>query len=240
MATWIGSPNYNTGRVKIDRIVIHWMVGTLSSTDNVFQLVGGVSAHYGIEGTKVHQYVQESHTAFHAGDGNMNLRSIGIEHSAAPGRDATPTTLETSAKLIADICKRYQIPCDRAHILKHSEVSGTQCPGTIPIDSLVKRANEILKGDDMADETDINEIFRLYLQKAPSSTQLDWAGKKTRAEVRKIAKTSATFKALIQDAKEGTLKPERHMPVELRNAYKAPVAQPTNVTVLNPGTYEVK
>lgn len=147
----VKSPNYTTGRqgVNIDRIYIHWMVGTLASTDAVFQNTSiGTSAHYGIENGNVHQYVAEQNTAYHAGTWSENLRSIGIEHSAAPGRDATPQTLETSAQLIADICRRRGIPCDRAHIRKHSENIATQCPGTIPIDWLVARASQILNGGD--------------------------------------------------------------------------------------------
>lgn len=147
--TWIGSPNFSNGRegTKIDRIIIHWMVGTLSSTDSVFQNTDrNTSAHFGVEDGNVHQYVQEPDTAYHAGNWGMNLRSIGIEHSAAPGRDASPATLETSANLIADLCRRNGIPCDRGHILKHSEVVATSCPGTIPIDALIARANEILGG----------------------------------------------------------------------------------------------
>jgi N-acetyl-anhydromuramyl-L-alanine amidase AmpD len=127
------------------------MVGTLSSTDSTFQKPGGVSAHYGIEDGNVHQYVRDQDTAYHAGNWAMNLRSIGIEHSADPNRPASASTLETSAQLIAAKCKEFNIPCDRSHIIKHSEVVATQCPGTIPIDQLVKRANEIIGGSEVTD-----------------------------------------------------------------------------------------
>lgn len=149
--SWIGSPNYTQGRqgTKIDRVYVHWMVGTLASTDSVFQNKAvGTSAHYGIENGNIHQYVGEENTAYHAGTWTENLRSVGIEHSAAPGRDATQATLETSARLIAEICKRHGIPIDRAHIRKHSENIATQCPGTIPIDWLVARAKQINVGGD--------------------------------------------------------------------------------------------
>lgn len=161
--TWIGTPNYWEGRQgkRIDRIVIHWMVGTLASTDTVFsQNNSQVSAHYGIEEASIHQYVKESNTAWHSGDGNMNLRSIGIEHSATPSRPASTKTIETSAQLVADICKRYSIPCDRSHIIKHSEVSPTQCPGTIPVDTIISKAANILKGGDVSEvDRDIARIL---------------------------------------------------------------------------------
>ena len=58
---FIGSPNYTQGREsKIDRIVIHWMVGTLAATDAVFQNTqSNTSAHYGIENYTTHQYVND-------------------------------------------------------------------------------------------------------------------------------------------------------------------------------------
>lgn len=146
---WIGSPNYATGRqgYPIDRIVLHWMDGELASTDVTFQdTTRQTSAHYGIEDGVIHQYVHEGDTAYHARDWDMNLRSIGIEHSADPNRPASDATLNTSAALIADICKRYSIPCDRDHIRRHSEVIATQCPGTLPVDDLVNRANAIIQG----------------------------------------------------------------------------------------------
>jgi N-acetyl-anhydromuramyl-L-alanine amidase AmpD len=146
---FIGSPNYMPGRqgTKIDRIVIHWANGTLQATDQTFQDVKRqTSAHYGVEDGVIHRYVEEEDTAYHSGDWPMNLRSIGIEHSAQPGREASETTYQTSAQLIRDICDRYSIPMDRAHIIKHSEVTPTQCPGTVDIDRLIALAKE---GKDM-------------------------------------------------------------------------------------------
>jgi len=173
---WIGSPNHWNGRqlTKIDRIVIHWMDGTLAATDQVFQDTSRqTSAHYGIENTTIHQYVKESDAAWHSGDGNMNLRSIGIEHSATPERQATASTIETSSKLVADICKRYSIPCDRKHVIKHSEVPyATECPGTIPIDQIVIKANSILKGGNMTsqEQHDVGTaVYRATLHREPES-----------------------------------------------------------------------
>jgi hypothetical protein len=154
---WIGSPNYTQGRAgkSVDRIVIHWMVGTLAGTDIVFQnTTRGTSAHYGIEDSNIHQYVAKTDTAFHAGVLSMNQRSIGIEHSATPTRPATQMTVDVSAQLVADLCREYNIPCDRTHIIKHSEVPyATQCSGTIPIDEIVNKANKII-GDSMAEIID--------------------------------------------------------------------------------------
>lgn len=138
---WTPSPNYDINRKPIDRIVIHWMNGTLLGTDAVFKKPNGTSAHYGIENNLIHQYVKEGHVAYHAGNYEMNQRSIGIEHSADPNREASEQTYQTSAALISEICARYSIPIDREHIIKHSEVPrATQCPGTINIDRLIELA----------------------------------------------------------------------------------------------------
>lgn len=143
------SPNYTVGRggKNIDRIVIHWIVGNLASADAVFsRSASQVSAHYGIENNTVHQYVNNADTAWHAGDYSMNQRSIGIEHSADPSRPPSAQTNETSAQLVASLCKQYGIPCNRTRILKHSEIVPTQCCGSVPIDAIVARAAQILGG----------------------------------------------------------------------------------------------
>lgn len=144
---WIGSPNFDKNSKPKTKIVLHWMAGTLAGTDKVFQdTKRGTSAHYGIEDREVHQYVNTDHVAYHAGVYKVNQESIGIEHSAAPGRDATPLTIETSINLIVDLCRKYNIPADRQHIIKHSEIKATQCPGTIPIDYIVEQVALKLKG----------------------------------------------------------------------------------------------
>jgi N-acetyl-anhydromuramyl-L-alanine amidase AmpD len=146
------SPNQDNNRVKIDRVVVHWIVGNLASADAVFAKVDSTSAHYGIEDNTIHQYVAENRVAYHAGNYPMNQRSIGIEHSAAPDRPASEATYQTSGKLIAEIAKRHNIPLDRTHIIGHKEVKATQCPGTIDIDKLIK----IAKGG-----VDMNELDKL-------------------------------------------------------------------------------
>lgn len=138
---WIGSPNFDTNRKPIDRIVIHWFgVGKQAAADAQFQKTGGTSAHYSIEDNSIHQYVKEENVAYHAGVYAMNQRSIGIEHSAEPTRPASEDTYKNSGLLVAQLCKKYNIPLDRTHILKHSEVKATQCPGTMDLDKIINLA----------------------------------------------------------------------------------------------------
>jgi len=133
MTTFLASPYHTAGRqgAKITDIVLHWMDGTLAATDAEFTHGSRrVSAHYGIEDTTVHQYVADADTAWHAGDWIENTRSIGIEHSAQPGRDASPATIATSVALIVGLCRQYGI--DPGHIYPHKKFFATACPGTLP------------------------------------------------------------------------------------------------------------
>jgi len=109
-------------------VVIHTMVGTIASADGRFKSPAAqVSAHYGVglDG-RVVQWVDEADTAFHAGNWEMNLNSVGIEHEDngdynGPRSDAL---YQSSSSLVADICGRYGIPIDRAYVMRHNEVAG--------------------------------------------------------------------------------------------------------------------
>src|SRR6185295_3079618 len=101
--TWIGcaSANFRSGRGGDGRphgIVVHVIVGSLDSAGNTFRnpnIVPNRSAHYGVgRDGRVHQYVREEDTAYHAGTVdhptaamvlakpgvNPNQYTIGIEH----------------------------------------------------------------------------------------------------------------------------------------------------------------
>jgi N-acetyl-anhydromuramyl-L-alanine amidase AmpD len=148
---WVGanSANYQVGRAgnSVKKIVCHWIVGKLSAADVEFQKPynpvtkkGGNSSHYGVGNTAIHQYVKEENVAYHAGVYTMNQRSIGIEHEGGPELPISEATYQTSGKLIGEIALRYNIPLDREHIIKHSQVKPTQCPGTLDLDKLISLA----------------------------------------------------------------------------------------------------
>ena len=176
--TWIGSPNYTTGRqgASIDKIICHWMVGTLSSTDSVFQnTTRGTSAHYGVgQGGQVHQYVRESDTAYHAGNWNANITSIGIEHEGGPTSPITESVYQTSAELIAQIWSRYgrELP-----LRKHNEFNATQCPGTLDINKLTEMARAVYKGEKKMTRDDwiMYNWYRLLEEDFPSQTEFNQA-----------------------------------------------------------------
>jgi N-acetylmuramoyl-L-alanine amidase len=145
------SPNFFKGRktYKPIAIVVHIMEGTLDGTDSWFgSTASKVSAHYGIGKTGlIHQYVQESDSAWHAGRVNApswklikaagtgtyinpNYYTIGIEHEGNDDSDWTDDMYASSSSLIKAISNRWHIPLDRDHIIGHHEIYSLKtCPG---------------------------------------------------------------------------------------------------------------
>jgi hypothetical protein len=147
------APNYKVGRDgnSVRFIIIHTVVGTQNSAIVTFQNPSRIaSAHYIVDKwtSRVVQMVRESDIAYHAGNWTINTQSIGIEHADDGDYNGPrPDILyATSAALVADICKRYGIPCNRDYIKKHLEVSltGTACPDALDIDRIVRQAAVLL------------------------------------------------------------------------------------------------
>jgi len=137
--TWVrGDGSYTKAsrtpaRHTITTIVIHATDGgTLGG--NVWWLSAGhshASAHYVIsrDGSIV-QLVHLSDIAWHAGNWNTNVHSIGIEHVGDTYDPAGFTGAEylSSARLAAWLVRRYDIPVNRAHIIGHSQVPDPNDP----------------------------------------------------------------------------------------------------------------
>jgi hypothetical protein len=132
--------------VKLDRIVVHTMEGTLPGTVAWFGMTKEqraraalgrdptpeeiaaqvpTAAHYliGADGSIV-QMVPDDKKALHAG--GFNDRSIGIELEgyAAKSVGFSDRMLSPAAKVTAILCRKYGIPLDRDHVVGHSEVPG--------------------------------------------------------------------------------------------------------------------
>lgn len=128
-------------RASVDKFIYHWMDGTLASTDATFKNPLSIhSAHFGIENETVHQYVDITGTSFNSGNGLANCESIAIEHSAAPGREATASTYETSAFIVYSTARDLGKSVRDFQHLPHNHFSKTQCPGTLDIAHIVSRA----------------------------------------------------------------------------------------------------
>lgn len=150
--------NSDSNRVTIDRVLIHHNGGTSDEGARRTWYVStgvGTSAHYQVTPNKIWGCVGENFVAYHAGNYGMNQRSIGIEHlnnTGAPSWTIAEATYLNSAKLIADICTRYNIPVDRKHILKHGEVSSTACLPVEDTELLTKQGWVSLKDIQVGDE----------------------------------------------------------------------------------------
>lgn len=149
--------NYTAGRQskRIDRIVIHVADGGFSGTLAWFaNPKAQVSAHFTIATDgRIAQSVNVSDVGWHSGDWTMNQRSIGIEHEGQPSKGPwvpSVAQLEASAELVAELCRRFEIPADRAHIIGHNEVNPDRaaragCPGkTWPWDAYISAVNAAL------------------------------------------------------------------------------------------------
>ncbi|MFE7535804.1 N-acetylmuramoyl-L-alanine amidase [Streptomyces rhizosphaericola] len=115
---------------RIDRVVIYVAQQLFTPTIGIFRNPAQqVSAHYVVRSGDGHvaQCVREKDIAWHAGDWDVNTRSIGIEHEGWVDRPEffTDVMYRRSALLTADICARHGIPTDRAHIIGHHEVPGS-------------------------------------------------------------------------------------------------------------------
>lgn len=144
--TFSQSPNYTPGRQgnQVDTVVYHWIDGYQSVADSRFADPSSkVSAHFSVEDASVHQYVRIQDTAWHAGNWPVNLRSVGIEHSAQPGRDASDATYASSAQLVLQVARSLGKRVDDLRHIPHSSVRATQCPGTLNIGRIVQQARSL-------------------------------------------------------------------------------------------------
>lgn len=139
-------------RKPIDRIVIHHNATTNKDVAvNTWLATGAAqtSAHYEVADNELIGTVGEQTAAWHSGNADMNARSIGIEHKNATGAPTwtiSEATYVTSAKLIADIARRYGFYPDSTHVIPHKHVVATACPGGIDMNKLITMAQTFYNG----------------------------------------------------------------------------------------------
>ena len=184
----VTSENWTPGREgnTITGIVLHTMVGTTQSAYNRFNDPSSqVSVHYGVSlDGSLHQWVDEANTAWQAGNWDVNLKTIGIEHEDNGNpQDSirTPQLYQASAELVADICKRYNIPCDTSHIFLHKDVidtavypGGTACPDALDTNKIISMAQAILQGVDNVIQTpdEAAEVIRGVFKREPTAHEV--------------------------------------------------------------------
>lgn len=120
------------GRTRaIDHIVEHYS-GTLASARNNATYFArnerqGASAHFFVDdiSEEIYQSVAEGDTTWHAGDWDMNCRSIGIEIISA-GENFSEAEIAKAAWLTQRLQEKYGIP--DTNVIRHYDVTGKRCP----------------------------------------------------------------------------------------------------------------
>jgi N-acetyl-anhydromuramyl-L-alanine amidase AmpD len=113
------------GLGDIQKIVIHVAEGGFASTYQWFKNPAAqASAHFVVSSTgAIAQMVPERDIAWHAGNWDVNVQSVGIEHAGYTNHTHFPDIqYRSSARLAGTITARYLIPPDRQHVIGHSEV----------------------------------------------------------------------------------------------------------------------
>lgn len=129
-ATWVAAcssnySNYSRTAADIAYVVIHKIEGSYSGCISWFQNCSAqVSAHYVVsKNGEVTQMVKEEDVAWHAGNWDYNLKSVGIEHEGYTNKDdVTDAEYRGSAALTKDVCDRNGIAKTRTYIIGHNEV----------------------------------------------------------------------------------------------------------------------
>lgn len=177
---WKGSPNHYNGRsgYQVTHITLHIMVGYLAGTDSTFaNSASQASAHYGIgaDGT-IHQYVSERDGSYSDANYASNNSCISIEHEGgmAQGAVCTQACIDASARLCADIARRYgwdHLWHDglKGNVWLHREIPGTDhaccpdlAPNGLPFQQVIDTANAILNGKTTNQERKENMAEMLF------------------------------------------------------------------------------
>lgn len=169
---WKGSPNHYVGRngYGVTHITLHIMVGYLAGTDSTFANQSSrASAHYGVGATgEIRQYVSELDGSYSDANYASNNSTISIEHEGgmADGAVCTQECIDASARLCADIARRYgwkKLWHDglKGNVWLHREIPGTDhlacpdlAPNGLPYKQIIDQANRILEGGTMSNAGD--------------------------------------------------------------------------------------
>lgn len=130
---WCNKGNFSESNRKssdIDTLVIHYTGNdgdTAENNGNYFKNnVVETSAHYFVDDTTVVRSVADKNIAWHAGDWNINCRSIGIEIAGSTS-ECKGKTLENVILLTQRLMRKYKISKER--VIRHYDANGKICPG---------------------------------------------------------------------------------------------------------------
>ncbi len=110
---------------KIEKVVIHKADGDQAKVLKVAQdPKSATSWHYFVDADgSVVQMVDDANVAPHAGNAEMDERSVGLQTAGLLAKpDVSEKQLRALAKLTRYLCTKYKIPVDRKHVIGHHEV----------------------------------------------------------------------------------------------------------------------
>ena len=122
---------------KVDKIIIHHNAGNLSARQ-IYETwqTREASAHYQVDSNgRISQHVWDADTAWHAGNWQANLTSIGVEHADISSNPwaLSEATLDAGAHLVAALCRHFGLgrPQWRKNVFPHSDFTSTSCPASL-------------------------------------------------------------------------------------------------------------
>lgn len=137
--------NYSQGRegLEPDRIVLHHWGADGQSHDGVVDFFtrgpgSGTSAHYVVSAGRITQICHDYDTAYHAGNWQINLRSIGIE--------CRPEASEDDVRTVAELVRRIRSEWGPLPLSVHSDYYPTACPGRYH--DLIDHINQLSQEED--------------------------------------------------------------------------------------------
>lgn len=159
---WIGPAypdNFMVGRQgnAVTAIVAHHTASTFEGavarfTSSSGVSGGGTSAHFivRIDGSR-YQLVDTADTAFHAGNFQANLTTIGIEHeqtwdfgAGVKTSDFSDAQYQSSHELCTILAADNGFLLDAAHLRPHSFYSQTACPADLDLARIITEVTDLL------------------------------------------------------------------------------------------------
>ena len=223
----IEKPNKNASSragMKVDCIVLHIAQGSIQALHNWAVSPNNKSSswHYGIakDGTIYHYCPNQlaawtqgrvlNPTAWIVKDKykgiNPNRYCIGIEHEGLTGQPWTDKMYKADAEVIKYLCKTYDIPMDRKHIIGHYEIDSVNkrgCPGTgFSFDKLFNLLND----DDMYKEKYLKTKKALEVSKDRANKCYDSRRKLSKQHEALKEELTTTKKALKLSEAQGAIK----------------------------------
>lgn len=154
----IPTTNFRVGRPGVpDMIVIHIVEGSKQSCIGTFKDPSvQKSAHFltGKDGS-ITQFVSTGNTAYANGivhnpvselvlarlPKNPNDYTISIENEGFSTADVTDAQYSTLIKLVSFLSKKWNIPLDSTHVIRHREIEALKsCPGLVNVEKILQGA----------------------------------------------------------------------------------------------------